>query len=418
MRVPSLILCVLLTACSGEEPAPAIDSGGVDSAIIVDTVVEEDTLVDSAAAETSPPDSTLDSALDSTLDGDIDVADTEPIDTMEAAVDTAPMSFVTVLPATPLLPATAVVSLPDAPFGSSYSQNITASGFPPYTFSSTGTPHTGLSVMILNNGTDSARVVIGGTTTASAEIGTRKQVTISVVDGKGAMGSRTYDVRVIAPTPFVVPGDMPPARAGVPYSFTFTTTGGTAPLTYSLSSGAFPTGLTMSSGGVLSGTPAASGATVTFFFNVRVTDSHTDRLTGAATPRTDAMPLFNIPVAPGYRVNIFPLVSAKYGCTGCHAGNTPNFVGGTTGAETASGLVSVASGGKPGGTSSVCSGFTYVTPGMPASSLLVQKIVGPAPCGSCMPLGSACGTVTVSDTNLIRSWITSLPATPTANDLK
>jgi prepilin-type N-terminal cleavage/methylation domain-containing protein len=60
------------------------------------------------------------------------------------------------------------------------------------------------------------------------------------------------------------PASLPVAQAGVAYSATFTTAGGTAPVTWSATG--VPIGMSMSSSGVLSGTPTVSGP-----FNITAT---------------------------------------------------------------------------------------------------------------------------------------------------
>jgi hypothetical protein len=53
--------------------------------------------------------------------------------------------------------------------------------------------------------------------------------------------------------------------------------------------------------------------------------------------------------------------------------------------------------------SSHCGGKTYVVPGHPEQSLLLQKVTDPPPCGNRMPLG---GTPFNADQlEMIRSWI-------------
>jgi hypothetical protein len=68
---------------------------------------------------------------------------------------------------------------------------------------------------------------------------------------------------VTGPTPGpsnILPTALPNAIVGVPYSQTFTVTGGALPLTWSLASGSVP-GLSLSAAGVLSGTPTTATAT-------------------------------------------------------------------------------------------------------------------------------------------------------------
>jgi large repetitive protein len=63
----------------------------------------------------------------------------------------------------------------------------------------------------------------------------------------------------------------PPAGAvGSPYTFTFVTSGGTAPHTFSVFTGSLPPGLGLSTDGVLSGTPTQSGS---FSFWIAAHDS-------------------------------------------------------------------------------------------------------------------------------------------------
>ncbi len=68
----------------------------------------------------------------------------------------------------------------------------------------------------------------------------------------------------------VLPTSLPVLRAGVPFSQTLTSTGGTGPYTYTLQSGPIVPGLSLSSSGVISGTPTKRS---TYFFTVRSTDS-------------------------------------------------------------------------------------------------------------------------------------------------
>lgn len=66
-------------------------------------------------------------------------------------------------------------------------------------------------------------------------------------------------------------GALPATLINMPYSITFTATGGCSSLfTYSVTGGALPPGLTLSPGGVLSGTPKQQG---NFTFTVTATDS-------------------------------------------------------------------------------------------------------------------------------------------------
>ncbi len=73
------------------------------------------------------------------------------------------------------------------------------------------------------------------------------------------------------PTIIVNPPNIPNGTAGLPYSQTFTQSGGAGTVTFSISAGALPPGLSLAPSGVLSGTPTQSG---TFNFTVKATDAN------------------------------------------------------------------------------------------------------------------------------------------------
>lgn len=93
-------------------------------------------------------------------------------------------------------------------------------------------------------------------------------------DGATLLASTTHFSTVVAAAPqnpiFISPGTLPNPEEGVPYSLTFSATGGTAPYSWSVKYGQVPTGLTLSAAGVLSGTPTAAG---NFWFVLLLTDS-------------------------------------------------------------------------------------------------------------------------------------------------
>ena len=72
------------------------------------------------------------------------------------------------------------------------------------------------------------------------------------------------------PTIDFTPATLPNGTIGVPYSQTFTGSGGTAPYSFSVTSGTLPAGLTLSPGGVISGTPTTAGPAA---FTIRATDA-------------------------------------------------------------------------------------------------------------------------------------------------
>lgn len=88
--------------------------------------------------------------------------------------------------------------------------------------------------------------------------------------GGARTGTASLTLQVTAPLTVTAPNPLPPATFGVPYNFTLTVSGGTAPYAWTVVSGALPQGLALTPAGVLSGTPRAFG---TFTFTLRVTDS-------------------------------------------------------------------------------------------------------------------------------------------------
>ncbi len=152
-------------------------------------------------------------------------------------------------------------SLPVGTVGTSYSQNVTATGGTgSYTFSVTsGALPAGLSL----NGSG----LISGTPSAAGS----SSVTITATDGNGATGSRGYTLTV-HPVLTVSPASLPAGTVGTAYSQTITASDGTGPYTFAVTSGALPAGLTLNAGsGVISGTPTSAGAAS---FTITGTDSN------------------------------------------------------------------------------------------------------------------------------------------------
>ncbi|MFN7974255.1 MAG: putative Ig domain-containing protein [Acidobacteriota bacterium] len=153
-------------------------------------------------------------------------------------------------------------SLPNGTIGVPYSQTITASGgTAPYTFAVTaGALPPGLA---LNGATG---VISGIPTTAGSY-----NFTITATDANSCTGSQAYTIDVSCPLITVLPATLPNGTVGVPYSQTFTASGGTAPYTFAVTGGALPAGLALNGAtGVLSGTPTAAGASA---FTITATDA-------------------------------------------------------------------------------------------------------------------------------------------------
>src|SRR5579871_3981500 len=152
------------------------------------------------------------------------------------------------------------LALPPSTVGAAYSQTLTATGgLPPYTWSiSSGSLPQGLS---LNSSTG----VISGT----PGIAGSSTFTVTVTGADAASGSATLSI-VINPAVSVTTTILSSGTAGMPYSQTLTSSGGTGAITWSLDSGTLPDGLSLSSTGAITGTPTAMGA---FNFTVRATDA-------------------------------------------------------------------------------------------------------------------------------------------------
>jgi hypothetical protein len=168
-------------------------------------------------------------------------------------------------PAITLSPAT----LPNGTVAVAYSQTITASGgTPPYTFTVTsGTLPTGLVL--------SSTGVLNGTPTAAGSF----TFTIRGTDAQGCFAALTYTIVIAAaPAPPVgcpainfTPATIPNGTTGVPYTQTFTGSGGTAPYSFGVTVGTVPPGLLLTAAGVLSGTPTTAGPAT---FTIRATDAN------------------------------------------------------------------------------------------------------------------------------------------------
>jgi hypothetical protein len=97
-------------------------------------------------------------------------------------------------------------------------------------------------------------------------------VIVTVTDSASppAQASSKYAIAIAAPPPpLITTPNAPTAGVNLPYSFTFTASGGEQPLTWS-EAGALPQGLTLGADGVLSGTPSVTGS---FPITVTVQDS-------------------------------------------------------------------------------------------------------------------------------------------------
>jgi large repetitive protein len=168
-------------------------------------------------------------------------------------------------PAITLSPAT----MPSGTVGVAYSQQITASGgTAPYSFAVTsGTLPAGLTL--------TAGGLLSGTPTTAGS----STVTIRGTDANGCFGTVVYTIVIAAapvppvgcPTINFTPATLPNGTVGVPYTQTFTGSGGTAPYSFGVTAGTLPAGLVLTAAGVLSGTPTTAGSSG---FTIRATDAN------------------------------------------------------------------------------------------------------------------------------------------------
>jgi uncharacterized protein (TIGR03437 family) len=152
-------------------------------------------------------------------------------------------------------------SLPSAPLGVSYSQNLDATGGRPfYSFSLlSGNVPPGMSVANYGG-------IVGTPTTAGSYT-----FTVRAIDVNNCFGDRTYTLNVTCPTITINPAGVPSGTVGTAYSQTFSATGGTAPYSFGTNASALPPGLTLNTNGSLSGTPTAAGS---YSFIVRGNDAN------------------------------------------------------------------------------------------------------------------------------------------------
>jgi len=166
----------------------------------------------------------------------------------------------------PTLPPVITGSLGSGAVGSSYSATLGATGgYGPgtYTFSlSSGTPPSGTTLSA--GGTLSGTLAAGGTFTFTVQVTSILNSSLPPVTSTQAFTVVVYPVLAIT-TQTANSGTV-----GVPYSQTFTATGGTgSTYAWSFAGGTPPPGLTLSSAGLLSGIPTATG---TFSIYVQVSD--------------------------------------------------------------------------------------------------------------------------------------------------
>lgn len=140
-------------------------------------------------------------------------------------------------------------TLPGGTKGEPYSQIISVSGGQaPYFYNvSSGTLPPGLSL--------STAGLLSGTPTTPGSY----TVSISARDANFCASVRTYRISIACPTITINPPGILTARVGMPYSWGFNATGGTAPYSFALTAGSLPEGLSIT-GTSITGTATTAGS--------------------------------------------------------------------------------------------------------------------------------------------------------------
>jgi len=161
---------------------------------------------------------------------------------------TAPLAFVT-------------TSLPKAQVGNPFSLTIQTSG-------GTGARTYSLAAGALPPGTAfSSSGYFTGTPTVSGSYA----FTLRVTDALSVSTDQNFTLVVDPPVPpQFITTSLPKAQAGVPYSLTVQTSGGSGSLSFALAAGALPPGVAFSSKGYFTGTPTVAGS---YALTLRVTDA-------------------------------------------------------------------------------------------------------------------------------------------------
>lgn len=95
-------------------------------------------------------------------------------------------------------------------------------------------------------------------------------IEVSVLDGQGNSGQRTYSIKIATIASIVIsPETLEDGTYGIDYIATLTACGGDSGYVFTLDQGALPKGLDLSQSGEISGSPKNTG---TFGFKILVTD--------------------------------------------------------------------------------------------------------------------------------------------------
>jgi hypothetical protein len=173
----------------------------------------------------------------------------------------------------------------------------------PYSFGMSATGGTGAHTWKIVSGALPAGLnlssagVIGGTPTLVNLTG--NTATLQVQDSGAPSQTATASVTIRIASSLVItttPGSLPDAVLGIPYSFTFQSSGGINPVAWTVASGQLPAGLTLNSNGTLSGTPTATGS---FTFTAQAGDASSPSQTITINVAIKSVSLLSITTAGG-----------------------------------------------------------------------------------------------------------------------
>ena len=262
--------------------------------------------------------------------------------------------------------------------GQNNSFQVTVTGKPTPALSYTGDLPAGVTFQDNGNGTGTLSGTPGPNTSGTYPL------VFFAEKNKPHQASQNFTLTVTCPGVAVVNPVVTTGTAGVPFSQTFTQSGGSTPVTFALNTGTLPSGLTLSAAGVLSGTPTGSG---TFPITVKVTD---------AAGCTGVGPTYTLVITCHVVTVINPAtstgtVNTAFSQTFTQAGSLP--VGSAT--------FSLNSGTLPAGlTLNPSTGVLSGTPTQSGSFPITVKVTDGQGCsgvGPTYPLGIGCQTITVTN---------------------
>jgi Putative Ig domain/Cohesin domain len=239
-------------------------------------------------------------------------------------------------------PSIATSTLPAWTVGVVYSQTLAATGgTAPYTWTiASGTLPAGLSLS--SNG-----VISGTPTTAGGPI----SVAIQVTDSTGATATESMSLTINLALN-IITSSLPTWTAGMVYSQTLVSTGGTAPYTWTIVSGTLPPGLSFASSGIVSGVPTTAGGPTTVTY--KITDNTSATATKSLSITINTALNVTSSSLPAWTIN------KPYSQTLNATGGTPPYSWTIASGTLPAGL-SLSSGGIISGTSTIAGGPTLVT---------------------------------------------------------